>query len=106
MDDNKNEKFNYSSRQKKIHKIIDALSWILVSITICTLIVTMLLSYDYISMKYKIGYEVFQIMLAITMIVGSVSLYDFKSKNRMPMESIGCVIIAFISLVFMFLNVN
>lgn len=105
MDDNKNEKFNYSSRQKKIHKIIDALSWILVSITICTLIVTMLLSYDYISMKYKIGYEVFQIMLAITMIVGSVSLYDFKSKNK-PIESIGCIIIALISLVFMFLNVN
>lgn len=105
MDDNKNEKFNYSSRQKKIHKIIDALSWILVSITICTLIVTMLLSYDYISMKYKIGYEVFQIMLAITMIVGSVSLYDFKSKNK-PIESIGCIIIALISLVFMFLDVS
>lgn len=105
MDDNKNEKVNYTFRQKKIHKIIDVLSWILVIITICTLIVTMLLNYDYISIKYEIGYKVFQIMLAITMIFGSVSLYDFKSKNK-PIESIGCIIIALISLVFMFLNVN
>ena len=52
MDDNKNEKVNYTFRQKKIHKIIDV-----------------------------------------------------KSKNK-PIESIGCIIIALISLVFMFLNVN
>ena len=106
MDENRGEKLSYTARQKKIHKTIDILSWILVFITICTLIATMLLSYDYINMKYQIGYRVFQIMLSITMIVASVSLYDFKNKNKVPGESIGRISVAFISWVFIFLHDN
>lgn len=91
---------------KKIHKTIEILLWILVIITIFTLIATMLLNYNYINIQYKIGYKMFQIMLSITMIVGSISLYDFNKKKVISFESVGCIIIALISLLFMFFNVN
>lgn len=106
MNENKDEQCNCTSIPKKIHKTIEILLWILVIITIFTLIATMLLNYDYINMQYKIGYKMFQIMLSITMIVGSVSLYDFNTKKGMSFESVGCIVIALISLLFMFFNVN
>lgn len=89
-------------------KTIDIIAWIFVFLTLSSLILTIISTYQYLgsSIKYFEDYTTFQIGLFITMALGTVSLYDKRNRTRSLVYAIGCFVVASGMLYFIFQNVT
>lgn len=98
---------NKSLLLKRIGKTVDLLAWCFVFFTTCSLVITILSTYHYLSAskKYFEDYRTFQISLLITMVLGAISLFDKKQKRKSLLTAAGCLSIAVGALYFIYIRV-
>ncbi|ADL51126.1 hypothetical protein [Clostridium cellulovorans] len=80
--------------KKSFKKVIDFVTWILVAITMVTLIFTVLTTYQFVYIRNFNDYHIFQTSLMITMIFSGFSVFDRKDKAMSIFYSICCFAIA------------
>lgn len=83
-------------------KIIDTLTWVGVFLTISSLICTLLTTYHFVYINHFGRYNTFQGCLALTMIMGAISMFDKKQKIQSFLYSIGFGVVAIFTIFFMY----
>ncbi|NMM63244.1 hypothetical protein HBE96_11250 [Clostridium sp. P21] len=86
-------------------KTINLLGWIGVCLTILTLILTLLTTYQFTYVKYFNSYNTMQWCIFFTMIAWAGKMFDFKASHRDIICPITCIIIAIGTMFFIFMKV-
>lgn len=81
------------------------LGWIGVIFTTIALVLTLLTTYQFIYIKYFNGYYTLQLSIVVTMIIWSVNMVMAKSNFKNAIYPITCVLIAFVTIFFMYMKV-
>lgn len=84
-------------------KCISVLAWIFVVITSLCLVVTMLSTYNFIELKYFNDYYIFQVSIVIMMLLWSIKQFQMRSKEWV--NSILCMFMGVVTMVFMFMKI-
>jgi putative effector of murein hydrolase len=86
-------------------KTINLLGWIGVCLTILTLVLTLLTTYQFTYVKYFNSYSTLQWCIFFTMIAWAVKMFDFKASRNDIMYPITCIVIAVGTMFFIFMKV-
>lgn len=89
-----------------MRRAINCLGWIGVSLTIFTLILTLLTTYQFIYVKYFNSYNTLQWCIFFTMIFLATKMFDLKANLKSIVYPITCMIIAVGTIFFMYMNVK
>lgn len=81
------------------------LGWISVIFTIISLILTLLTTYQFVYIKYFNGYYTLQLSIVITMIIWSVNMFISRTNFKNLIYPITCVLIACVTMFFMYMKV-
>lgn len=88
-----------------MRKTVNALGWLFVSLTILSLILTMLSTYQFLYIKYFNSYNTLQWCIFFTMIFWAIRLFDFRSNKKSLLNSLVCMTFAVLTMVFIYLRV-
>lgn len=86
-------------------KTVNFFGWIGVSLTILTLILTLLTTYQFIYVKYFDSYYTLQWCMFFTMIVWAAKMFELKASLTSKIYPITCVAIAVGTIFFIFMKV-
>lgn len=86
-------------------RAINCLGWIGVSLTIFTLILTLLTTYQFIYVKYFDSYYTLQWCIFFTMIFLAAKMFEFKANFKNIVYPIACVAIAVGTIFFIYMKV-
>lgn len=89
-----------------MRRAINCLGWIGVSLTIFTLVLTLLTTYQFIYVKYFNSYNTLQWCMFFTMIFLAARMFDLKASLKNIAYPITCMIIAVGTIFFMYMNVR
>lgn len=93
-----------------IGKVANILAWI--SVTVATLFLMLTLLTTYVFLKGNLlaelfnGYFTFQCSMVATMFIWALNFSFLKDNPRNRAYSIGCLLIGFLTIFFMFMKVN
>lgn len=88
-----------------MRRAINCLGWIGVSLTIFTLILTLLTTYQFIYVKYFDSYYTLQWSIFFTMIFWAVKMFDLKANLKNIAYPIACAVIAVGTIFFIYMKV-
>lgn len=88
-----------------MRKTINFLGWIGVSLTILTLILTLLTTYQFTYIKYFDSYYTLQLCMFFTMISWAIRMLDLKANLKNIICPITCTMIAVGTIFFMLMKV-
>ncbi len=86
-------------------KTINLLGWIGVCLTILTLVLTLLTTYQFTYVKYFNSYNTMQWCIFFTMLIWAVKMFDFKASRNGIVCPVTCVLIAIGTIFFIFMKV-
>ncbi|WPC41456.1 hypothetical protein [Clostridium sp. JS66] len=86
-------------------KTINLLGWIGVCLTILTLVLTLLTTYQFTYVKYFNSYYTMQWCIFFTMLIWAAKMFDFKANRNDIVCPITCVLIAIGTIFFIFMKV-
>ncbi|WP_446897686.1 hypothetical protein ACSVC9_11900 [Clostridium sp. LBM24168] len=81
------------------------LGWIGVTFTTIALILTLLTTYQFVYIKYFNGYYTLQLSIVITMIIWSLNMIMSRANFKNAIYPITCILIAFVTIFFMYMKV-
>ncbi|MBV4419908.1 hypothetical protein KM800_11345 [Clostridium tyrobutyricum] len=84
---------------------ISFLGWIGVILTIISLILTLLTTYQFVYIKYFNGYYVFQLCIIVTMILWSINMLFYRNNFKTIVYPVTCVLIACAAIFFVYMRV-
>lgn len=84
---------------------VSLLGWIGVIFTILALILTLLTTYQFTYVKYFSNYHTLQWSIFITMIMWAVNMLTFRNSFKNVIYPLTCVLIACVTMFFMYMNV-
>lgn len=84
---------------------ISLLGWIGVILTTLALILTLLTTYQFVYVKYFNGYYTLQLSIVVTMIIWSINMIVFRKNFKNIVYPITCVLIACVTMFFMYMKV-
>ncbi|WP_368489001.1 hypothetical protein [Clostridium sp. BJN0013] len=84
---------------------INLLGWIGVIFTILALILTLLTTYQFTYVKYFNDYYTLQWSIFITMIIWAINMVVFKTRFKNVIYPLTCVLIACVTMFFMYMKV-
>ncbi|MBC2582721.1 hypothetical protein [Clostridium sp. DJ247] len=88
-----------------MRRTISFLGWIGVSLTILTLILTILTTYQFTYIRYFDSYYTLQWCICLTMIIWAMRMFDSKLSLRSAIYPIACSVIAIATIFFMYMKV-
>ena len=88
-----------------MRRAINFLGWIGVSLTIFTLILTLLTTYQFIYVKYFDSYKTLQWCIFFTMIIWAAKMFDLKASFKNIGYPIACALIAVGTMFFIYMKV-
>jgi len=88
-----------------MRKTLNLLGWISVFITIFTLILTLLTTYQFIYIKYFDSYFTLQCSMAMTLTLFGITMFDSKYKFKNVMFSLFCMALAVGTMFFIWMRV-
>ncbi|MDP4144596.1 MAG: hypothetical protein Q8936_09000 [Bacillota bacterium] len=86
-------------------KCINILGWVLVFLTLLSLICTMFTTYHIVYIVYCGDYKTFQLLFVITMLVWAIKMFDKNELKQSILYTLGCSLIAVGTIFFMFKDV-
>lgn len=90
---------------EKMKKTINLLGWIGVCLTILTLVLTLLTTYQFTYVKHFNSYYTLQWCMFLTMLAWAAKMFDFKSSRNYIICTITCIVIAVGTMFFIVMKV-
>ncbi len=88
-----------------MRRAINLLGWMGVCLTILTLVLTLLTTYQFIYVEYFDSYYTLQWCIFFTMLFWAVKMFEINNSLRSKLYPIACVVIAFGTIFFIFMKV-
>lgn len=88
-----------------MRKVINALGWLGVTLTMLALILTMVSTYHFTYIKYFSNYYALQWCLFFTMLIWGIKMFNLKSGIRDIIYTVICFAMAFGSMFFRYMRV-
>lgn len=88
-----------------MRRAIHFLGWMGVSLTILTLILTLLTTYQFTYVKYFNSYKTLQWCIFFTMIAWAINMFDFKASFKNKKCPVACILIAVGVIFFIYMKV-
>ncbi|WML36027.1 hypothetical protein [Clostridium sp. OS1-26] len=88
-----------------MRRAIHFLGWMGVSLTILTLVLTFLTTYQFTYVKYFNSYETLQWCIFFTMVVLAINMVDFKASFKNVVYPVACILIAVGTIFFIYMKV-
>lgn len=86
-------------------RAINFLGWVGVSLTILTLVLTLLTTYQFTYVKYFDSYYTLQWCIFFTMLALAIKMFEFKTNLKNIVYPAACILIAFGTIFFIFMKV-
>jgi ABC-type phosphate transport system permease subunit len=84
---------------------LNFLGWIGVIFTIAALVLTLLTTYQFLYISYFNGYYTLQLCMALTMAIWSVNMFVRKKDFKNFLYPLTCVLIACVTMFFIYMRV-
>lgn len=88
-----------------MRRAIHFLGWMGVSLTILTLVLTLLTTYQFTYVKYFDSYYTLQWCIFFTMVVWAINMFDFKASFKNAAYPVACILIAVGTIFFIYMKV-
>lgn len=92
-------------KEKNMRRVVNALCWISVALTIAALLLTMISTYHFTYVKYFNDYYTLQTFLFFTMIIWGIKMFYLRSGVRDITYTVICFLMAFGSMFFRLMKV-
>ncbi|MBA5850863.1 hypothetical protein H2684_05950 [Clostridium sp. cel8] len=84
---------------------LSLLGWICVIFTTVALVLTLLTTYQFVYIKYFSNYYTLQLSMVVTMIIWSINMAVLRKNFKNILYPLTCVLIAGITIFFMYMKV-